>query len=259
MSPGMRQRLLAIGSPIVALLILFAIWEAVITFKDVKELILPSPTNILVRAWEERASLIEYVAFTGREAMSGLLMATACALLLAMLLHGSKLMANLGLTLAGAGRALPTIVLYPVVTVFLGTTSLAVVVIVAITLVPLLLGYFLTGFTVRSDLDDLMSVTGASRWQRFRLVRFPVAMPYLITGLRTALPLAVISAIVAEYFGGSTATLGAFIRLQAGQLHTLDLWAAIVFACLLGVAAFVIGGLLEKAALRHRGGTELAL
>lgn len=259
MSPVARDRLIAVVSPLVALAILFGLWELVIKVRDIKELILPAPSDILVQAWQTRDVLMEYVVFTGKEAMAGLLAAIAVSLFLAMLIHTNDTLAGLGAGLAGAGRALPTIVLYPVVTVFLGTTSTAVIVIIAITLIPLLFGYVLTGLTMRSDLDDLMHVAGADGWQKFSLVRVPMALPYMVTGLRTALPLAVISAIVAEYFGGSTHTLGAFIRLQAGQLHTLDLWAAIVFACLLGVVAFLVGDLLERMAVRRRGDSPVLL
>ncbi|GAA3544202.1 ABC transporter permease [Aeromicrobium flavum] len=259
MSPAAKDRLIAVVSPVVALVMLFGLWELVIKVRNIKELILPAPSDILIQAWRTRGTLMEYVMFTGKEAMVGLVAAVCVSLFLAMLIHGNETLSSLGAGLAGAGRALPTIVLYPVVTVFLGTTSTAVIVIIAITLVPLLFGYVLTGLTMRSDLDDLMHVAGADGWQKFSLVRVPMALPYIVTGLRTALPLAVISAIVAEYFGGSTHTLGAFIRLQAGQLHTLDLWAAIVFACLLGVLAFVVGDLLERAALRRRGDSPVLL
>lgn len=253
MSPVVRDRVIAVVSPLVALGVLFGAWEAIVKVRDIKQLILPAPSNIAKQAWETRGTLIEYVLFTGKEALAGLALALAVSVFVAMLIHTNDTLSQLGAGLAGAGRALPTIVLYPVVTVFLGTTSTAVIVIIAITLTPLLFGYVLTGLTTRSELDDLMHVVGADGFQKFTLVRVPMSLPYVVTGLRTALPLAVISAIVAEYFGGSTRTLGAFIRLQAGQLHTLDLWAAIVFACLLGVAAFLTGDLLERLALKKRG------
>ena len=255
MRADVKDRLVTVGSPAVALLLALLAWEIAVDVFDVKPLFLPPPSAILVQAWGRRAVLTAFLWLTGKEALLGLLAATVVATLAAVLVHRSRAASSVAAQIAGAGRAMPTVVLYPIVTVFLGTTSVAVQVIIAIALAPLVFGYALEGLTRRTDLDELMHVVGADRSQVFWKVRVPLAAPYLLTGVRTALPLSVITAIVGEYFGGSTSTLGAHIRLMAQQLHTVDLWAAIVFACLLGVVAFAVGAVLERQLVARTGAT----
>ncbi|GEN79869.1 ABC transporter permease [Actinotalea fermentans] len=253
MPATVKERLVSVGSPAVALAVAFALWELAVKAFAVKPLFLPAPSGIAAQAWTNRSQLGGFFWLTGKEAILGLLAATAVATFAAVLVHRSRTAAQLSASIAGAGRAMPTVVLYPIVTVFLGTTSLAVQTIIAIALAPLVFSYVLEGLTQKSDLDELMHVVGADRSQTFWKVRVPLATPHLLTGIRTALPLSVITAIVGEYFGGSTSTLGAHIRLMAQQLHTIDLWAAIVFACLLGVLAFVLGALLERTLAARSG------
>jgi len=156
---------------------------------------------------------------------------------------------------SGAGRALPAVVLFPILTLFMGTSDKVVHVIVAIAILPFFLVYALSGLQQETKLDDVIRVSGGSRFQSFRLVHLPISIPYFMTGLRTCLPLAIITAIIAEYFGGSTETLGAFIKLESKFLHTVNVWSAIVYACLLGITAFAAGTALEKA-VQRRGGRQ---
>lgn len=253
MNPVLQQRVISVVSPAVLLVALYLGWELLIKVRDIKPLLLPAPSDILAEAWNTKSKLLEFVLHTAKESLVGIVGATVVSMVVGVLVYSSSILSNIGAAIAGAGRALPNVVLYPVVTVFLGTTSTAVEVIIGIALAPIMFSYILTGLTQKSDLDDLLHVVGGSRAQRFSMVRVPLALPYIVTGLRTSLPLAVISAVVGEYFGGSTSTLGAYIRLQAGQLHTVSLWAAVTFACLLGIAAFVIGALLEWSVSRRSG------
>ena len=78
----------------------------------------------------------------------------------------------------------------------------------------------------------------------------PRALPYVMAGLRTAVPLSSIISIISEYFGGSVSTLGAYIRRESTMLHTVQVWSAIVMACLLGVLVFVAVSLLDRYFLR---------
>jgi NitT/TauT family transport system permease protein len=108
----------------------------------------------------------------------------------------------------------------------------------------------LSGLRQVSELSDVLHVAGASRLRTFVSMRLPLASPYLMTGIKTCLPIAVISAVIAEYFGGATDTIGSYIRLESTQLHTVELWSAIVYACLLGIVAFILGSLVDRYLLR---------
>jgi NitT/TauT family transport system permease protein len=94
----------------------------------------------------------------------------------------------------------------------------------------------LRGLTsVRPQQIELMHSYAAGELAIFRRVRFPNALPYIFTGLKVATVLAMIGAIVGDYFGGSQDALGIQIRRQAGVFAFTEAWAAIVAASILGI------------------------
>ena len=88
--------------------------------------------------------------------------------------------------------------------------------------------------------------------QQARAVTIPVALPYLFTGLRIASSLAVISALVAEYFGGPREGLGSAITTAAAGSAYARAWAFVIGAILLGLALFIVTSVLERIVSRHR-------
>ncbi len=95
-----------------------------------------------------------------------------------------------------------------------------------------------------------MRSISAGRFIRFWFLVLPRALPYVMAGMKTAVPLSIIVAIISEYFGGRVTTLGSHIRRESHQLHTPEMWSAIVMACLLGIVAFGAVSLLDRYFLR---------
>jgi len=248
-----RSRVIAATAPVACLAVCYGLWQGVVVWDHIQQLLLPTPDAIVEQAWQDAPMLVGYAGHTAAEAAIGLGCGAGAAIILGILVHWSGLLSTTSSVLAAAGRALPSIVLYPVVTVFLSTGSSAVELIIAIGTFPIVFTYVLSGLRQVSELTDVMHVAGASRMRAFVSMRLPLAAPYLMTGIKTCLPIAVISAVIAEYFGGATNTIGSYIRLESTQLHTVELWSAIVYACLLGIAAFILGSLVDRYLLRWHG------
>jgi len=87
--------------------------------------------------------------------------------------------------------------------------------------------------------------------QTFRLLTLPTALPYLMTGLRIAASLAVIAALVAEYFGGPADGIGTAIATYAKSGRAALAWAYVVGGILIGLVFFVVTSLLERLVTRH--------
>jgi NitT/TauT family transport system permease protein len=96
---------------------------------------------------------------------------------------------------------------------------------------------------------ELMTSYAAKGWTFTRLVRLPGALPFVFTGLRQASSLAVIAAVVAEYFGGLQNGLGSRITSAASFTAYPRAWAFVVGACLLGLAFYLSTLLLERLAM----------
>ncbi|MBL8055952.1 MAG: ABC transporter permease subunit, partial [Anaerolineales bacterium] len=77
-------------------------------------------------------------------------------------------------------------------------------------------------------------------------LRIPNALPYIFSALKVGSTLSVIGAVVSEYFGGSREALGVYISQQAALFHFAEAWAAIVVACLMGIAFYGLVLLLER-------------
>ncbi len=94
---------------------------------------------------------------------------------------------------------------------------------------------------------DLMETYAASYWQAFFKLRLPAAMPFVFNGLKIATTLALVGAIVAEFFGSPTVGMGFRISTSVGQLALDMVWAEIVVAALAGSLFYGVVAMVEKA------------
>jgi NitT/TauT family transport system permease protein len=84
----------------------------------------------------------------------------------------------------------------------------------------------------------------------FRRVRIPTALPFIFSGLKVATVLAMIGAVVGEYFGGALNALGVLILSRSRVFHFEEAWAGVLLACLFGLALYIAVAILERLALR---------
>jgi NitT/TauT family transport system permease protein len=109
----------------------------------------------------------------------------------------------------------------------------------------------LRGLTsVRPSSIELMRSYACGEIEIFRRVRLPTALPFIFSALKIATVLAMIGAIVGDYFGGSQESLGILIRRSAGVFAFTEAWAAIVVASVLGISFYAAVALAERAVMR---------
>jgi NitT/TauT family transport system permease protein len=104
--------------------------------------------------------------------------------------------------------------------------------------------------SVRPQQIELMQSYAAGGVETFRRVRFPTALPYIFTSLKVASVLAMIGAVVGEYFGGSFNALGVLIRSRAQILDFNSAWAAILVACVFGIGFYAAVAVAERLVIR---------
>ncbi|MBN83660.1 MAG: hypothetical protein CMJ70_26335 [Planctomycetaceae bacterium] len=243
-------RLGVVLTPTLFFVAFLTIWELAVRIQDIQVLLLPTPSTIWSKFVEDFGLLLELAKNTGIEAGKGVLIGSIIAISLAGLVHGIKWLNQGLLSYSSTLKALPTVALFPVMTVFFGVTSKAVVAMVSVGVAPIMFTFASRGFSGTSEHDDLMRSISANWRTRMTALVLPRALPYVMAGLRTAVPLSIIISIISEYFGGSVSTLGAYIRRESTLLHTVQVWSAIVMACVLGVLVFVAVSLLDRYFLR---------
>ena len=150
--------------------------------------------------------------------------------------------------LAVAVNAIPIVALAPIFNAWFGLLSPRSnqAVVVALVFFPIFINTSRGLVEVEPSQIELMESYGANKWRIIREVRIPNAMPYFFTALKLSTSLAVIAAIVAEYFGGRQDALGNIITNSAGLTRYADAWAAVLAGSLMGIALYGLAVLLER-------------
>lgn len=248
-------RLCAVLWPPVLFGVMFLVgWELAAKGFDWKPYFLPAPSAIWV-AFVDNAEIVRSATLvSGQNAVVGLLAGTALGIGMSFVLMRSELLNEMINPLAVALNAIPIVVLVAIFNNQFATTSE-----VPRRLMVTLIVYFGVLVNVAKGLrqvDDthleLLRSYAASPRQVLSKARVPNAIPYFFTALRIVAPLAVITAFVAEYFGGPQNGLGSRITASVtGSRATM--WAYVLAAVLLGLLFYVVSILLEDFITQHRG------
>ncbi|GAB2983796.1 ABC transporter permease [Actinotalea caeni] len=232
---GEPRALVRIVLPIVAFALSLTLWEVLVRGLDIKRYILPAPSVVYERFIQVIPSLWDAALVTASEVLMGFALAAVVSIPLAYLIASVRVIEIAFYPLIVVLQTIPKIAVAPLFIVWFGFGMLPKV------LLTFLLCFFpilvdtLTGFKA---LDQrLLYITksmGASRLQTFGYVRMPAALPFIFSGLKVAVVLAVTGAIVAE-FVGSNAGLGYLLLRASANLDTPLIFSVLVVLSLLGL------------------------
>ncbi len=244
MSPAARGRAFAWrwGPALATLLLVLVLWEAGVRFFHIAIYLLPPPSLIAARLLERGTFLLGIGLYTFEEALFGFIIGCTLGAVVAVLSVRWRWIAHGLLPFAVASNAVPIIALAPLVGIWFGsTTQVSKIVIVAImTFFPTLLNTHRGLLSPAPEALELMHSYAATSTQSFLKLRVPAALPFLFNALKISATLSIIGAIVSEFFGGPLKALGVYITSQAGIGHYAEAWAAIVVACGLGIAFYLV-------------------
>ncbi|MDP9795757.1 NitT/TauT family transport system permease protein [Catenuloplanes nepalensis] len=231
-----------------------AAWEATVTLGRVAPFVLPAPSAIWEQFTLNLDTIIKTGLASGTNALAGLVLGTIVALLAAMAAAQSRFLADASVPVAAALNALPIIALAPILNnMFSATSNIPRRLVVAIVV---FFPVFINALRGLREVDpvhrELMDSYAASGATFTRLVRLPSALPFVFTGLRQASSLAVIAAVVSEYFGGLQDGLGSRITSAAANTAYPRAWAFVLGACVLGLVFYLIALLVERLATPWR-------
>ncbi|MEV4347562.1 ABC transporter permease [Actinoplanes sp. NPDC049596] len=229
-------------------------WELIVSLGRIAPFILPAPSAIWRELVAQRQNVWEAALASGANALIGLAGGAVLGVLAAMAASRFRPLTEVSLPFAAVLNALPIIALAPILNnMFESTSSIPRRLVTAIIVFFPVFVNTLRGLREVDPLhQELMHTYAASGWTFARKVRLPGALPYVFTGLRQASSLAVIAAVVAEYFGGLQTGLGSRITSAAAFTAYPRAWAFVVGACLLGLAFYLTTLLLERLAMPWR-------
>ena len=235
--------------PVLFGITLLVLWEALVRAFAVPTVILPAPSAIAGKFAESTGLLwADFVQTVLKGALSGFVIGTGAAFLAAVACDRVPFLRDGLLPVGNFVAALPIVGLAPILVMWFGFgwQSKAAVV-VAMVFFPMLINVVAGLGSAERMQRDLMATWGASYWQALWKLRLPAAMPFVFNGLKIAASLALIGAIVAEYFGSPVVGMGFRISTAVGVLNIELVWAEIAVAALAGSAFYGLIALAEKA------------
>ncbi len=214
--------------------------------------LVPSPSEIADVMWQDRSLLADNAWVTFYEIVAGFLVALVVGLAAALALHRSPLLRNAGYPVVVASQTIPVIVLAPILVVWFGYgIGPKLFIIALICFFPITVNT-LDGLRSADPLSiRMMRTIYAGSWQIFRRVEAPSAAPYVFSGAKIAIAVAVIGAVFGEW-AGSERGLGHLMLQDNAQLLTARLFASVVILSAMAIALFGLISLLERRLIRWR-------
>jgi NitT/TauT family transport system permease protein len=191
----------------------------------------------------------DFVQTVVKGALSGWVIGCGAAVAVAVLIDRSPFLQRGLLPIGNFAAALPIIGVAPILVMWFGFDwQSKAAVVVTMVFFPVLVNT-VAGLKATEEMQrDLMRTYAASYGQTLWKLRLPAALPFIFNGLKIATTLALIGAIIAEYFGSPTRGMGFRIQVEAGRFGLDMVWSEIVVAALAGSAFYGLVSVVEKAA-----------
>ncbi|MCF8539131.1 MAG: ABC transporter permease [Candidatus Nanopelagicales bacterium] len=234
--------------PILIAVLFLAAWQAIVVVNDVQPYLLPAPSLIAENFTSDLSLMWAAAFYTGTTAFLGLVFGTIAALIMALLAQRLIVVNRLITPLAAGLATVPIIALTPILNNMFNITSRTprVLVTMIIVLFPMFVNVTRGLLQVQPVQLELMRSMNAKPRMTLRVLRIPNAIPFFFTGLKIAAPLAVIAALVAEYFGGPQEGLGSRIAGAAANTAYGRAWAYVVASIITGLLFYLIVVAVEK-------------
>jgi len=248
---GRRQtRFIKTLVPLIFGITLLVVWELLVRGLEVKAVLLPPPSMIGAKFVTSIPILwADFQQTFVKGALSGFAIGCGSAFLTAVAIDRSPFLQKGLLPVGNFVAALPIIGMAPILVMWFGfgwQSKAAVVVIMVF--FPMLVNT-VQGLQAADQMQkDLMHTYAASYWQSLLKLRLPAAAPFIFNGLKISTTLALIGAIVAEFFGSPIVGMGFRISTEVGRLALDMVWAEIAVAAIAGSAFYGVVSLLERAA-----------
>jgi NitT/TauT family transport system permease protein len=241
------------AAPSIASVVGFVVlWEVLTRALHVPSWLLPAPSVIWNDFLKQAPLLGKHVVATGSGAVGGLVVGAVSAMVLAILMVHSRVLQRILMPLLVVDQSVPKLALAPIFVIWFGTGMMTRIVIAAvISFFPIIINAIRGMTTADRRINDLMTTLSASRGDILTKVQLPNAVPYIFAGLKVAVPLSIIGAVVAEFMQ-SDSGLGYVVLLAVGNADTPMVFVAVLLMALLSLGLFTIVSIGEWLLLRGR-------
>lgn len=238
----LTRLLVRILPPLTIFVLVLVLWQFLVPVFGLRDYQLPVPTTIWQAFLSVHSALLMDGWFTfWSEALRGYLIGSALGFLLAVAAWRFSPFARGVLPYAVVSSSIPIVALAPALVVIAGSDWQSKVVICTVmTVFPMTVNAYRGLRSADPAARELLATYGAAEWATFWKLHLPASSPFVFNALKINTTLAMIGAIVAEYFGSPINGLGLFISNNAGNNEYPDVWAGVLVACVIGIGFFGI-------------------
>jgi NitT/TauT family transport system permease protein len=245
---GLARRLRDWGPPALLLIALLVIWEVAVRVFGIKQFILPSPVAIATAWATYLPELFAAARYTFLEIIGGLVIGATAGIAVGTFTARYRRVEESLIPFAVIASSVPILAFAPLFNNWFGLDQQLskAMVAAALCFFPVMINTVRGLTTVDPRALELLRSYATPESVVFRKLRVPNALPYIFTSLRLAVTLATIGAVVGEYFAAPRASLGQYIATYSAFLNFERSWAAIVFACAIGIGLYLVVALVER-------------
>jgi len=232
--------------PLLAVALILLVWEELVKFCNVPEWILPGPLQIwhtLVETW---SLMLVHARATVIESLLGFSLAIIMALIITFVMNEISLVRKALYPIIITSQTIPIVSVAPLFVIWFGYDLLPKIIVVALVcFFPIAISLLNGMAAVDRDYLQLFKSMQSSRWNTFRLVTFPLAMPSFFAGLKISAAYSVMGAVIGEWLGAKEG-LGYYMTLAQHSFNVDRVFAAIVLITIFSMLLFVLVSITEK-------------
>jgi NitT/TauT family transport system permease protein len=234
-----------------AIVLVVGIWQLVVLITTTPDYLLPTPAQVWDALRTFRTTLVEEGWVTLREILIAFAASVVLGVAIAIPIAFVRAVERISYPLLVMSQAVPKIAVGPLFIVWFGFgLKTNVLIAVSVAIFPVIVNTALGLSAIDPDVVRLGRSMGASRWRLFWKLRIPAALPSIFAGLKVAITLATIGAVVGEFIVGGSG-LGYLTVSASGNQNVSLLFACVICLAVIGIAVFAAVDLLERVVLRR--------
>lgn len=235
-----------------AVMLLLAVWQLVSSCGLVPGYMLPSPVQVVQAFIQERTLLWQHSVITLQEAFIGLALGVLTGFIFAVLMDTCEVLYRAFYPILVITQTVPTVAIAPLLVLWFGyEMTPKIILIVLVTFFPVTVG-LLDGFrSADQDAIGLLRSMGAGRWQIFRYIKFPSALPQFFSALRIAAAYSVVGAVISEWLGGFGG-LGVYMTRVKKAFAFDKMFAVILLISAISLLLMALVDLAERKCMPYR-------
>lgn len=241
------------GLFVLVVVLLISIWEWVVRNGLIPSFILPSPSSIWKSLLENRQLLLEqHLPATLKEVLLGFVLSLIGGVIFGVGMHFSRALEKVLYPFLVISQTVPLIAISPIFIMWFGYSIWSKIAVTILTaFFPIVVSAYDGLKAGGTEYRELLLTMGANRWQIFKKIQVPLALPTFFSGLKMSVVYCVVGATIGEWLGASEG-LGYFSRRMSGNLQADAVFAAIFLLSLLGIILFLLIGFIEKQLLKNK-------